>query len=96
MKKPADYPRFKPEEDAGNVWGGRRCIAWSRQNGQRCKAPAMRGRNVCRMHGGKSLQGFAHPGLKDGWYSKDFFAGFDANAIRYAAKRRKRMAQRLP
>jgi hypothetical protein len=48
------------------------------------------------MDGGKSLQGFAHPGLKDGWYSKDFFAGFDANAIRDAAKRRKRMARWLP
>jgi hypothetical protein len=48
------------------------------------------------MHGGKSFMGFAHPGLKDGWYSKDFFAGLEAQAIRVAAKRRKRLAQRHP
>ena len=95
MKKPADYPQFKPEEDAGAVWGGRRCIAWSRHYGGRCKAPAMRGKNVCRMHGGKSLSGLAHPGLKDGWYSKDFLAGFWAMDERYKAKRRKSLKRRL-
>ena len=40
------------------------------RSGNPCKSPAMpNGR--CRMHGGKSLRGIAHPQFKDGRYSKD-------------------------
>ena len=89
IKKPPDYPRYTPKDDDGAVLGGRRCIAWLRQNVRRCNAPAMWGKDVCRMHGGKSLSGYAHPGLKDGWYSKDFFASLWAKRKQSEAKRRK-------
>ncbi len=82
IAKPNDYPRYLPEEDAEGIWGGRRCIAWSRRNGRRCRNAAMRRKAVCRLHGGRSLCGFLHPGLKDGWYSKDFDAGWDARVRR--------------
>lgn len=44
---------------------GRQCTATSKRTGERCRGPAVRGRNVCRMHGG-------HAGrpLKTGRYSK--------------------------
>ncbi len=90
IAKPDDYPHYRPEEDAENTWGGRRCIAWSRRNGRRCRNAAMRRKAVCRLHGGKSLQGWVHPSLKDGWYSKDTLAGWDARERRRRAKERKR------
>ena len=31
-----------------------RCSARSRRSGMQCKGPAVRGKRVCRMHGGKS------------------------------------------
>jgi hypothetical protein len=31
-----------------------RCAAKSKRSGNQCKAPAIRGKRVCRMHGGKS------------------------------------------
>lgn len=46
------------------------CTAKSKQTGERCKLPPTPGRNVCRFHGGKTLQGLAAPGLKHGRYSK--------------------------
>jgi hypothetical protein len=30
------------------------CTAKSKRSGDRCRAPAVRGKSVCRMHGGKS------------------------------------------
>jgi hypothetical protein len=46
-----------------------KCGAHSRRTGKPCQQPAMpNGR--CRLHGGKSLAGIAHPGYKDGTYSK--------------------------
>jgi hypothetical protein len=39
-----------------------RCSARSKRSGQRCRAPAIRGKHVCRMHGarGGAPKGAAH------------------------------------
>src|SRR5436190_277306 len=95
MQKPLDYPCYEPTDDAGSVWGGRRCVAWARQAGRRCKKAATRGKDVCKFHGGKNYRGLAHPGLKDGWYSKDFLASFWAKRVRHEAKIRARIRRRL-
>lgn len=47
------------------------CKAKSKQSGQRCKRHACPGREVCAMHGGKSLRGMDSPTFKTGRYSKD-------------------------
>lgn len=47
-----------------------RCTAKAKQTGARCKRNATPGRNVCRMHGGKSLRGIDAPNFKTGRYSK--------------------------
>ncbi len=46
------------------------CTAKSKRSGVRCNNPAMKDRDVCRMHGGKSLYGVSSPSLKSGRYSK--------------------------
>lgn len=46
------------------------CTAKSKQSGERCKRHAVPGRNVCAMHGGKTLVGAASPRFKTGRYSK--------------------------
>ena len=47
-----------------------RCRATSKQSGDRCKRHAAKGRNVCSMHGGKSLRGLDSPHFKTGRYSR--------------------------
>lgn len=55
--------------------GGRtrvaQCHARSKQSQEQCKKDAVPGFEVCHIHGGKSLTGFAHPNFKTGRYSKD-------------------------
>lgn len=46
-----------------------RCTAHNRR-GEQCGRNAVIGRNVCNLHGGKTLTGLASPTLKDGRYSK--------------------------
>ena len=46
------------------------CKAFSRINQRQCRSHAMRGMDVCRMHGGQSLRGPAHPNFRTGRYSK--------------------------
>lgn len=46
------------------------CTAQSKRSGRRCKNNAMIGREVCHIHGGKSLAGAAAPAYKTGRYSK--------------------------
>ena len=43
-----------------------RCSARSRRSGMQCKGPAVQGKRVCRMHGGKSPG--APPGERNGRY----------------------------
>jgi hypothetical protein len=48
----------------------KQCTAKSKQSGQRCKRRVTRGREVCRMHGGKIPRGPALPQFRHGRYSK--------------------------
>ena len=47
-----------------------RCTAMAKQTGERCKRHASKGRNVCAIHGGKSLVGVDSPNFRHGRYSK--------------------------
>ncbi len=49
--------------------GGRRCTAHNRQGG-RCGRAAVVGGDVCRLHGGASPKGAAHPSWRHGRYSR--------------------------
>jgi hypothetical protein len=46
------------------------CTATSKRSGERCKAWAVGGSTVCRMHGGKSPRGVASPHFTHGRFSK--------------------------
>lgn len=48
----------------------RQCTATSKRTGNRCKANAVNGRDVCYHHGGKSLQGSAVATFQTGRYSR--------------------------
>ena len=51
-----------------------RCSATAKSTGQGCKAPAVRGWRVCRVHGagGGAPRGKAHPNYKHGMRAKEF------------------------
>ena len=49
----------------------RQCTAHQKHTGERCKSYACRGKQVCRMHGGKSKRGREHWNYKNGLHSKD-------------------------
>ncbi len=46
------------------------CRAKSKRTHERCQRPAMKGRELCYHHGGKSLVGIANPAFTTGRYSK--------------------------
>ncbi len=48
----------------------RQCTARSKRSGQQCRKHAMRGRDVCLAHGGKTPRGAASPHFKTGRYSR--------------------------
>lgn len=47
-----------------------RCKAKAKRTGEQCKAPAVTGRTVCRVHGGTTPRGAALPQYTHGRYSK--------------------------
>lgn len=53
-----NFGRFAPDNDAGHKfgpdWPGKRCGAQCKRTGLPCQAPAVKGNNRCRIHGGKS------------------------------------------
>ena len=51
-----------------------RCTARSKRSGQPCKAPAVRGWRVCRMHGagGGHAAGMANPAYKHGLRAREW------------------------
>lgn len=51
-----------------------RCTATSKRSGQRCKAPAVRGWSVCRMHGARGGHGSgkSNPAYKHGMRSREW------------------------
>jgi hypothetical protein len=54
------------------------CTAKAKSTGERCRRPAVPGRNVCRYHGGATPRGIASPNFKHGKYSKDLPKGLIA------------------
>ena len=54
----------------------RYCKAKSKRTGQRCRARAVRGMQVCYHHGGKSRRGLSHPNFKHGYYSRDGYVRY--------------------
>lgn len=48
----------------------KRCQGTSKRSGKQCKKPAMKGRNVCRIHGGATPRGKASPHYRHGRFSK--------------------------
>lgn len=52
------------------------CTAKSKRSGARCKNASMKGRTVCRMHGGKSLRGISSATHDHGYHSKDWYSKF--------------------
>lgn len=51
-------------------WLMAQCTANSKRSGERCRRMAMKGRNVCYNHGGKSLAGAEATAFKHGRYSR--------------------------
>ena len=58
-----------------NVAALEKCGARTR-SGEPCRNARMRGRRRCRMHGGRSLRGFAHPSIRHGLYSGDLLTRY--------------------
>lgn len=58
--KQTDLMQPQPEEGQQQVrvdeQNRRLCSATSKRSGEMCRAPAMKGQNVCRLHGGASSQ----------------------------------------
>lgn len=68
--KPPDFLPVK-EFPAGHAHIGKaRCQAWSMNRGRQCLGLAVRGRRVCRFHGGSTKAGIASGTFKTGKYSK--------------------------
>ena len=65
--------------DFGLDWPGLRCGAHARTTGQPCKAPAVTGKQRCRMHGGArgsgGPRGEANGNYRAGQYTKEMLAG---------------------
>jgi len=66
----------------------RRCGSKTRC-GAPCRNLAVRGMKRCRMHGGKSLAGIAHPNYKHGWYAADIFHQLKREMVRDYRRREK-------
>jgi hypothetical protein len=68
-----------------------RCSATSKRTGNRCRAPAERGKRVCRFHGARAG---APKGSANGAYRHGNFTN-DAKALRQAVARLRREAHAL-
>jgi hypothetical protein len=77
-----------PHEPGETLWKAPRksCGAKTRSGTPCRRKPRKNGR--CRLHGGLSRAGFAHPNYKHGRYSKDPLASFEAKREALLAKRR--------
>jgi hypothetical protein len=65
--------RDKSHFEASKVLNGNivpRCQAYKRNSDEQCGQPALKGKNVCGSHGGKSPSGMEHPNFKNGRHSK--------------------------
>jgi hypothetical protein len=57
----------KDRFDVNRLHAASRCTARSKRSGKRCQGPAVRGKQVCRMHGGSQGSG-APLGQRNGNY----------------------------
>ena len=76
IKKPANYQpeKFFPKDHAS--WPGKkRCKAWNANQGRQCLRPAMKGKEVCPTHGGKTPSGIASPNYIHGRFAKHLPSG---------------------
>jgi len=62
-----------PIDPTQRLRDARRCHAKAKSTGKRCKAPAVRGWLVCRVHGagGGAPSGSAHPNYRHGLRTKE-------------------------
>ncbi|NIV94971.1 hypothetical protein GWN42_19815, partial [candidate division KSB1 bacterium] len=70
IPKPEGYlpePNFPQDH---RFFGAKRCHAWSRRQGRQCLRVAMKGSNMCYVHGGASPVGMQASRYKHGRYSK--------------------------
>ena len=68
----------------------RQCTAMSKRTRKRCKAPASKGRNVCRFHGGRAgaPRGARNGAYRHGLYTKEAIAERQAVQAVLASARR--------
>ena len=78
--------------------GGRitctRCQATSKRTKQQCKAPAVKGKQVCRFHGGKSTGPISEEG-KQRCISANTTYGHDSRAMRKIRKEKLKELKKL-
>ena len=67
----------------GPDWPGHRCGAKTRR-GSACRRPALKGKNRCQLHGGKStgVKGERNGNYRDGRYTKEAIANRRAADVR--------------
>jgi hypothetical protein len=76
------------------------CGAKLRGKDARCQVAILMRNGRCRIHGGKSLGGWAHPNYKHGYYSKSpldewLWLGNRDSDIRREEKRRERLEKKI-
>ena len=69
-KKPKNFKPVLEYPEGHRHYGKARCQAWSPNQGRQCLALAMRDRDKCRSHGGKTPRGVGSPHWKHGRYAK--------------------------
>lgn len=82
------------KQDLAAVPEDRRCGAKTRA-GTPCKRWAAHGRTRCKLHGGASYRGIAHPNYQHGYYSVDPLERMRWSMIRAHEERQLRIAARL-
>jgi hypothetical protein len=86
------HPMKSSRFDTGRLNSSPRCRAKSKRSGQTCKAPAVNGYRVCRMHG---AGGGAPKGIRNGKYKHGCFTGEAKVLIRHL-NMLDRLLRRLP
>lgn len=72
------------ERGSDTPLAGRCASPLANRPGRYCTSPPKRGKTRCRMHGGSSRSGIAHPNFKHGFYAKDTIGSLGAD---YSAAR---------
>ena len=88
---------MNPNSETNPMYGcvfanARQCHAHSRRTGLRCRAPAVRGCNVCRFHGAGGGQ---PPGEKNSAYRHGFYTLEEISSRRFYRKMMKMALDRI-